>query len=632
MGPSFLRILFGGILLATSSYGAALAWRFGIIADTQWPGTSLADSLSGFRNPNGVAVDLLRQINREFIARGVQMVLATGDLSDANHPRGIETRATWTQPLYDAGIGFFPLRGNHDGLTGTASRFLYAFPQTRDGSHNRTPPDAFDWTDSATLHPDFATGVRAPFSLGSGFTSPSPALGGLSYAFQHQSATFLMLDQFTSPDGSANTIASQLGWLDSTLAKRPTGTHAFVLGHKGLITPSHPDNLFGATPDQDSASQHRFLRSLSKNGVRLYFNGHDHIQDRALITTPDDTATTVHTVTIGSASYKFYTPLSAPMDVLYDLANTTRMSRTPIAQELDRFTFSIVTVDGPRVEVETWSAPSGQVGGTVTSTPDLTGKWSLRERYGYALNGRSFTILQGTSYRQISDSGLGTRMRILGGTNTCTGKEYAGIPFAQHVTTGWSRSQGNVSATFSLWGMECGMGDFATPRYALSLSLDSTASLEDALAGRLCMGRLEDSTWIRGAGNDSATRLPQARPWQDTDPIGTWGVDTATRRIWAVLDRGGNLAIRPADALAASVLSRRSPPSPNLSGSLLQLPSQYANLPVTVELVSLDGRLLTRFTTRQAPVPLPSFGARMRLVRITAPGLRPAVLKYLCQP
>lgn len=616
------------LLAAWASIACAEPWRFGLIADTQWPEIAYYDRLSGWRNPNGVAVDILRQVDREFAARGVALVVAAGDLTDGASLAGMDTRATWAQPLYNRGIGFFPLRGNHDGTAEAAAEFLRVFPQTRDGLMNRTPTSAFDWSDSATLHPELPKDT-ASFRVGSGFSSPSASLTGLSYAFRHDNATFVLLDQFVPADSSANGIAAQLPWIASTLASRPAGTHAFVLGHKGLITPFHPDGLFGDTPAADSASTNAFLRSLSGNGVRLYFGGHDHVQDRALIASSNDSAVRLQTVALGSDSYKFGTPYAVSHDITWNLPAFGRTLRTPLSQELGRIGFTVATIDGPRAIFETWSAPSGQVDGTITIVPDLSGQWSLRERYGYSLDGKAFLVSQGQRYAGIADSGQGTKARLLGGNNTCRGKEYAGISFAQHVTTGWSRSAGSASATFSLWGMECGKGDFATPRYAIALGLDTDAPIANALAGNLTLGRLEDSTWIRVAGNDSATRLPLVRPWQENDAIGTWGVDTATRSVWAVTDRGGDLAIRPAAGLFSPLLVRKQLSSPNLYGSLLQLPPQYANLPVTVELVSLDGRVLTRFTTRRATAPLPSLAARICLVRITAPGLPPAVLKLV---
>ena len=99
--------------------GAAAAWaepwKFGVMSDTQWPNSP--DS----KNPN-VAVNVINHINKEFIKHGVKFVIQVGDLTDkpstvvANPARveNLDIRATFAQDLYNAGIGFYPLRGNHE--------------------------------------------------------------------------------------------------------------------------------------------------------------------------------------------------------------------------------------------------------------------------------------------------------------------------------------------------------------------------------------------------------------------------------------------------------------------------------------------------------------------------------------
>jgi len=37
-----------------------------------------------------------------------------GDLTDSGTVNAIDTTALFRQPLYNAGIGFFPIRGNHE--------------------------------------------------------------------------------------------------------------------------------------------------------------------------------------------------------------------------------------------------------------------------------------------------------------------------------------------------------------------------------------------------------------------------------------------------------------------------------------------------------------------------------------
>ena len=87
---------------------------------------------------------------------------------------GISTRAAAAQALYDAGIGFFPLRGNHEGSATAALEVQNYFPADPGRGPTRSAPPT-----SAALH--------------SGATS---GLSGLSYAFDYNNARFVLLDQF----------------------------------------------------------------------------------------------------------------------------------------------------------------------------------------------------------------------------------------------------------------------------------------------------------------------------------------------------------------------------------------------------------------------------------------------------
>ena len=115
-------------------------WKFAVMSDTQW-GSDLDR-----KNPNSVATDIIAQLNQEFIAKGVKLVVAVGDLSDkgctALPCAPLQTRAAFAQALYNAGIGFYPLRGNHESQQLGALEFQRLFPQTQNGVNNATPSDA----------------------------------------------------------------------------------------------------------------------------------------------------------------------------------------------------------------------------------------------------------------------------------------------------------------------------------------------------------------------------------------------------------------------------------------------------------------------------------------------------------
>jgi len=532
----------------------------------------------------------------------VKFVIATGDLTQTGTVEALRTRATWAQPLYDAGIGFFPLRGNHDDfpIASTASEFVRLFPQTRDGVQNRTPTDGFDWTDSAFLHP--TPPKQTPtFSVGTAFSSPSPRLGGLSYAFAHENATFVLLDQFRTADPAfENLVRDQLPWIDSVLANRPKATHAFVLGHKGIVTENHPDNLFGSDPSQDSASTNRFLRSLWKHDVRWYIGGHDHLHNRALISTTNDTAVRIQGIILASDSYKFYQPYSTSIDSTFDVPAYGRARQVQLSQDLHRIGYTIVTVDGPLVTAEHWATPVMSDGSSLVSIPDLSDQWTLRETYGYSLNGRQFLVPQGEPYTVVTDSGEGTRMRILAGTNSVASTDYSRRAFFQQVSVGWKAQPAMASASTTLWGMRLALGDERTPPFVLSMSFDRCKTDFSSIAsGKFALLRKQDGIWYNAAATntDGIARFA-LRPWSAGDPLGTYGIDTATGSAWCVLDRAGEFAVGTFGVAPPPPPPRRfEGKSISITGGILMLPSSWSNANAMVELRSWSGRALHSIRT-----------------------------------
>jgi hypothetical protein len=110
----------------------AKPWSFGVMSDTQW--TAPTDPAN--QNPNAVAVSIIKQINQQVINPGVKFVIQMGDLTENGNDAAIAVQGGAAQSLYDHGIGFFPMRGNHetygspaksDGIPAVQSNF----PQTQ---------------------------------------------------------------------------------------------------------------------------------------------------------------------------------------------------------------------------------------------------------------------------------------------------------------------------------------------------------------------------------------------------------------------------------------------------------------------------------------------------------------------
>ena len=103
------------LIMALALFFVALSasaepWKFGVMGDTQW--TAPTDPANA--NPSTVPISIINQINQQFINAGVKFVIEVGDLTDDGNDNSEIIRAHAAQPLIDAGIGFFPFRGNHE--------------------------------------------------------------------------------------------------------------------------------------------------------------------------------------------------------------------------------------------------------------------------------------------------------------------------------------------------------------------------------------------------------------------------------------------------------------------------------------------------------------------------------------
>lgn len=514
------------VLAVSMAAGTASAapWSFGVMSDTQW--TVPDDGL----NPNSVAVGIINQINAQFIKAGVKFVVQVGDLTDNGSNDALSTRASAAQALYDAGIGFYPHRGNHESSQAAAVQFQTLFPQTQG-----TGPNVVGATN---------------------FSSPDTNLAGLSYSFDYQNARFVLLDQFTRTDGTGSSadalnnhnIADQQTWINTTLAGKPADGHVFVFSHKNLIGQNHVDMLLGSDPSQNPDAQNAFIESLQSNGARYYISGHDHIHQRSLIESPDG-ASAVQEIIGASDSSKFYIPAIPSNDNKYN--NPTR--ETSIQQERNAIGFYIYTVDGPRVTVDYYSAKAkptlyeGEY--LIYSTPTL--KFAKKETFGYSLNGKEFLVPQGGSFTKITDSHGDTTAKILSGKNNNTANDGSRRPLTMAVDTGWSPKTNLTSSyVFSLWGMATRLGFRQTDVYALSMTIGTQVTANKALQAQLASGSFGLATknssgrWINAVDtNFGGTKKFVVGPWRAKYTLGTYGFDPSTLTAWAVVNHGGDFAI-----------------------------------------------------------------------------------------
>ena len=327
------------LLVFTTGLSAAEPWKFGVIPDTQWK-----NKADGY---HGVAIHIIDAVNEELIRQKVDIVLHVGDVTDYATQPAFDVAAKHFKTLTEAGITFYPVRGNHDARGGavTAEQFATAFP-------------------------------NLPGTPNGGGSSPDlPGMAGLTYSFVHKNARFFMLDIFPVKGKDGEEVDYKPGdfqpWIDAELAKKDF-QHVFIASHKNLIGQRHKDNLFSSrTPNRYAEMQNRFFKSFRDAGARIYLSGHDHMYYRARIRSVDRESELMQII-CGSCCHKFYEP-QEPFS-LRDI---------PSAQETGRVGFMVFTVDDDRVIGEYYSTKPF---GDEPAQP----KWSLRERFGYTKDGKYF--------------------------------------------------------------------------------------------------------------------------------------------------------------------------------------------------------------------------------------------------
>lgn len=543
-------------LIASAAF--ATPWKFGVMSDTQWP--TSPDN----KNPN-VAVNVIRHLNQEFINKGVKFVVQVGDVTDGGSNAQLDIRATFAQDLYNAGIGFYPLRGNHESSKAAALEFQRIFPQTQTGVNNQTPANAMV---SSTIY-GAQPNSNGTFTVGSNFVSKSD-YPGLTYSFDYDNARFVLIDTWTSPAGVSKSYMNQadIDWVGVRLAARPANTHAFSFAHKHLISENHNDNLFNSTPDASSATTwpltNSFMSYLQNNGVRYHMGGHDHMHNRAIVTSPDG-ASKVQNIIGASNSYKFYIPGSQ---------GAWASRENMIAQELFTVGYYIYTIDGPKVTVDHYASPNGCNGDCDETNDVIPYDFTKHETFGYSLNGKEVVVPQGGSYaltdttaKAVSNGETGyltTTAAILSGTNSSTGKDYRNRALTKTVDTGWTAATaGHASDKLTLWGMTDSLATnlsnlsnsnqhylyvvpntTRTDTYALSMSYDDTKFKN----GVFTLSVIDQNGNAQNAisGNDSSSVAMFVNgPYNAGYPLGTYGIDPATRTAWAVINHSSDFAVAP---------------------------------------------------------------------------------------
>jgi hypothetical protein len=564
--------------LAAVVVSSAQSWKFGVMSDTQW---GMPDD---GKNPGSCSVDIVKAINQQFIDKKVKFVIEVGDLVDkiGDKKNGTtaesianaeDVRAAFAQELYNAGIGFFPLRGNHDSHRLSGAEFKRIYPQTQNGTMNATPSNVFSVPNPDAAKQPFPKPTGSPFTIGTNFSTPAPDAtkkldwSGLTYSFDYNNTRFVLLDQFSplnakEGDKTDLTIDEQVPWISATLAGKPAGGHAFVFGHKGLISENHVDTLFGEDPTESGLNQNAFITALYNNGVRYYMQGHDHMHDRSLVSVTtgsptDGVSPKVENIICASDSDKFYRPNTPSNDEKYNVAVFGHSRQAQIAQELRKVGFYIFTVDGPSVTGEYYAAevPNAAPNARCKQDPDMCEfmiqttpplSFVKAETFGYSLGGKEFQVCQAdqekcnSSYTQVVDSYKGTTVKILSGTNGSQAQDRNKRPFLKTVDTGWTdKGDDSASNILTLWGM-ADLNSKNTDVYTLSL----TYSKDSAGKGALALASKSKGKWVNAVDkNQGGTKKYVAGPWKSGYGLGTYGFDPKTNTAWAVINYTGNFAV-----------------------------------------------------------------------------------------
>jgi hypothetical protein len=483
-----------GVVLVLSQGAWAQAWSFGVISDTQ-------DTLG--TGTSSVSTNIIAAVNQQFIARGVDFVVQPGDLGDNGSVASLQARLNANADLTAAGIPFYGLRGNHeDNSAGQAFFQANYIPAASSSLSVEVAPDA------------------------------------TSYAITYKGAKLVLLDILTADTAGAMDTATT--WMNGVLGESDHG-QAFVLQHKNLLGQNHKDNAFGGSNDANPTQQNNFFQTLASNNVRYDISGHDHMNHRSIVTSPDGN-NQVQEIISASDSTKFYSASSG-----FSPRETT------VSDQQGKIGYYVYTVDGPKVTGEYWATTKTTAG---TSDGDIVANpvWTLQDRFGYSLNGKQFTIARGASYVGVSDhiaagAGFrGTAMSMLGGTNTVTATAEGTRAEADDLNTGWApKAPGLASDVLTLWGMQDGMASDQTDPFVLSMTFATSEILNSGnvyLAARDSGGNWVNAT----SGNIGGTSTFVFGAYDSSDGLGTYGVDPATNTAWAVVNHNSDFAVVPEPA------------------------------------------------------------------------------------
>ncbi|WP_018410677.1 metallophosphoesterase [Methyloversatilis thermotolerans] len=443
-------------------------------------------------------------VDRFVNSHDIDLVISIGDLTERGTAAEFETWKQTAQPLIDAGISVYATRGNHD----------VKAESTTPGIDPLLGPSDYRGTSiwSAALP---------------GMSAPTVVAGpGASYSFSYNNTRFVALDLYGA-------LPSELiGWVTSQ--EKGSNEHMFVYAHEPFFGRAREGVL------EDSPLRMQILAQLGANGADAYLSGHDHQYSRSAAVDGKDVL--LHHIVSGSNAEKYYRFENEFNDG----------EEVGVALTSNEVGYSIVDIDGPFVTFTHYSAtPPASSNYDETWVPE----WRVADRTTFSTNGKSYGIGVGESYAGLKseiaagNGFVGTAAEIVAGENldgrSVTTQPDSGPGITQQlgniVNFGWmTKTHDLASDILYLGGMDDKLDNIADP-FVLTLSYDEGQVLDEALL-RL-MYQL-DGKWVLAVeANSEGTVTFVAGAWQAGYGLGTYGVDTATNVVWAVVDRNGRFAV-----------------------------------------------------------------------------------------
>jgi hypothetical protein len=363
------KMLFACIAIAAMCLNAAglenissndSQWKFAVICDTR------GDDKANIINKSCINEPLIREMAGDIVKQGCDLVLVPGDLVNGfwmNCSTPYETQfENWKRamkPLYDAGIGVYPVRGNHE----NGVEYYRSVDKNGKPYISEAP-----WPPAGPLSFLSEPALKQAFQSAFNYT---PNNGPddekqLTYSFNHKNAFFVALDEYIDLHKVNQT------WLDGQLANN-TKPHIFVYGHDPAFKVVHNDSLAYYPVKRDA-----FWNSIVKAGARIYFCGHDHLYNRARVL--DDSGKDLYQIVIGSCGAPQYTwkPPYAEGPKLI-----------PEYNDSSHYGYILVTIDGNNATVM-WRAITPQLGElSKTSTAAKLGAaptgWMTLDSFKYSV-------------------------------------------------------------------------------------------------------------------------------------------------------------------------------------------------------------------------------------------------------